>query len=106
MRPASGQVNRAVHTCSTVVHILVLRLSTPARYVAAPSLPHGGPARSSSNEGSINRCLSGLGPSASPRRRPSDLARVPAQGDFDAPPASAYSGTAACYGGSIACTSA
>jgi len=40
MRPASGEVNRAVHTHSTAVHILVLRLSTPAPYVAAPSLPH------------------------------------------------------------------
>src|SRR5205814_9951636 len=53
MRPASGQANRAVHTCSTVVHILVLRLSSPARYVAAPSLPYLCRARSASHEPSI-----------------------------------------------------
>src|SRR2546423_8753212 len=54
---------------------------------AAPSLPDGSPARSPSDE-----------PSMVPF---SGLARAPVHDDFDASSASAYSGTAACHGGSI-----
>src|SRR6266536_1878160 len=74
----AGKINRAIHTRSTVVHIVVLRLSTPAPFVAAPSFPQGDPLRRLTTvAGRLTRAAHRITAVLTPSRPARTLERLP-----------------------------